>query len=163
MKLNAAFNAVFGEAVSIGAVVLENKLVIAKKTAFNTEVKPDTILISNNPLVAADVNFSTDDFQAALTAYHTLKSSKRLIIQADITQYNLENVIDLVGQKENGEEKYNIAMLKNGHWAVLALCLHYFNHEYTSQRLQNALDFMDGFVSQEENEILAAERFFTTI
>lgn len=143
MKINAAFNAAFGNPISIHAAVIENKIVIAKSTEYNTQKSANTLLISNNPLVAADVRFSSDDFQAALQAYQILMASKQCVIQQDLARYKLDNVIDYVGQKDNGVDKFNIAELNNGHWAILAICWYFYRQTYTHQNAEKAIDFLD--------------------
>lgn len=142
-KIHAAFNAAFGNAVSVYAAVVDEKLVIAKVTEYNLQARPDTTLISNNPLVAADVRFSSSDFQAAWQAYQVLMSSNQCVIQQDLARYRLDNVIDRIGQKENGEEKFNIDELSNGHWAILAICLYFYRQIHTTQNMEKAMSFLD--------------------
>lgn len=165
MKIQAAFNAAFGKALSVYAAVINDTLVIAKMGDYNAQRKADTVFLSNNPLVQSDMSFSHNDFQAALQAYQLLTSSKQCVIQQDLTQYRLDNVIDYAGHKDTGEEKFNIAELKNGHWAILAICLYYYRQIHTAQQFDKAMCFLDDLDNLIYSDSLKNndDDFFTTI
>lgn len=146
MKIQAAFNAAFGESVTIFAAQIHHKIVIAKVSAYTEVRKDDVIFLSNNPLVEADFHFEMRDFQAAFEAYQILMQSNKCVMQDDLARYKPENVVDFDGQKDNGDGKYNIDKLKNGHWAVLAICLYYFNQTKTTQQFDNAINFMNDLI-----------------
>lgn len=154
MNFQAAFNGVFGEAVTIFAVAIEGKLVIAKKTAFNPKkINENTLLIVNSALIDADCYFKTDYFQAALKAYYYLISNQLCVIQSDIAQFKPDNVIDADGQKDNGEEKYNISSLKNGHFAVLALCWYFYqqlDNERKIEKINRAINAISNIQKQRD-------------
>lgn len=143
MKIQAAFNGASGKAVSVYAAVIEQTLVIAKIGDYTSTRKAETVFLSNNPLIQSDMPFGYGDFQAALQAYHLLTSSGQCVIQQDLAQYRLDNVIDYAGHKDNGEEKFNIAELKNGHWAILAICLYHYRQIYNAQQFEKAMNFLD--------------------
>ncbi len=165
MKIQAAFNTQFGEPITIYAAEINDTIVIVKKSAFTiTLATPDVILLTNNQLINADAYFSGKEFQEALQAYQFLTSTKKCIIQNDLMQYRIDNVIDYIGQKENGEQKFNIAELKNGHWAILSICLYYYRYINNNIKLNQALDFMNdlsNFYSGDLNN--NGDNFFTTI
>ena len=143
MKIQAAFNAAFGKAIAVYAAVIDNTLVIDKMGDYNTQRKFDTVFLSNNPLMQSDMPFSHDEFPVALQAYKLLTSSRKCVIQQDLAQYRLDNVIDYAGHKDNGAEKFNIAELKNGHWAILAICLYYYRQIHTTQQFDKAMNFLN--------------------
>lgn len=140
MKIHAAFNAAFGESVSIYAAVVDETLVIAKLSGFNTKQDDGMVLITNNRLINADFYLENSDFQAAYQAFQSLVSLGKCVIQQDLARYKLDNVIDYIGQKDNGEENFNIAALSNGNWAILGICLYFYRHVYTSQKFDMAMD-----------------------
>ncbi|MBQ9600498.1 MAG: hypothetical protein IJR46_00590 [Neisseriaceae bacterium] len=164
MNIQAAFNGVFGECVTIYAVVIENKLVIAKKGVFTIEkIMPDIIFITNNELLDADYYFREKDFQAGLKAYQYLFSTKQCIIQNDIAQFKIENVIDFDGQKENGEEKYKIQLLNNGHWAILALCWFFYNVVLLNTRKLEKIGSVIDELTKNYDDNRPQDDFFMTI
>lgn len=163
MKIHAAFNAAFGNAVSIYAIEIDEKLIIAKSAPFNTNRDEETIFISNNRLIETEHYFSNDDFQAAFAAYQNLIAQKQCIIQQDLAKYRLDNVLDYVGQKDNGEDKINFAQLNNGHWAILAICLYFYRAKFANKKSQQAIDFLNDY----EDEFFSSGNqngdFFITI
>lgn len=165
MKINAAFDRAHGDAVSVYSSVLTDdsgteRLVFAKKGVCNPSKMNATVLLVNNPLHPVyDMLFEAGDFQAALSAYKSLTTANRCLLHNDLKQYRPDNVIDLVGQKENGQEKYNMDTLTNGHLAVLASCLYFFRYTETQTNFNNAVDMMDKL-----NKLYAGgDGFFTTI
>lgn len=149
MIINAAFDSAAGEAVSIYSnITTENDtefLVIAKKAACKPTAAANTVLLTNNPLYAAESDqlFHSSDFAEAYAAYRNLKAAGLLILHNDLAQYRPDNVIDTVGQKENGAEHYNIDALKNGHWAVLASCLYFYRRRHSAQGYESVTGMMD--------------------
>ena len=144
MKIQAAFNAVFGDAVNVYAAEVNGILVMAKISKFTTQKSSDdVILLTNNPLIDDAIYFETENFQAAFRAYQTLTQSQKCVMQDNLARFRPENVIDFDGQKENGDAKYNIAKLTNEHWAVLAICWYGYHHAKNTQQFNKTIDFMN--------------------
>lgn len=167
MKIKAAFNKETGEAVSIYAVEVQGRLVIAKSGRFDNTKTDDTFLIANNPLTQnADMRFSADDFGEAVEAYRALVSAGRCVIQEDLQRYKPDNVLEIDGTQENGKPKYNISALHNGHYAMLAVCLFYFRRKQRqtdTAKISAAFDMLEQ--AKEESRIgsYAVGGFFITI
>lgn len=159
MKIHAAFNAALGEAVSIRSAVVNGVLVIAQKSPFDPTRKDGEILIVNSPLLVGDVSFSSHDFQAAFEAYRVLRASGQLLIVNDLAQFKPDNVVDYAGQKESGDAKYNVQMLNNGHWAILASCQHYLGSLKTTRHVENTIEQIDRMAEIYDRQ----DRFFITI
>ena len=148
MKIHAAFDKAAGEAVSVYSVLLadggRDQLVIAKKGACRPQAAADTVLIVNNPLYTPhDMLFAETDFAEAHAAYRSLNAARLLVIQTDLAHLRPDNMIDTIGQKENGAEHHNIDALHNGHWAVLASCLYVCRHLHNRQRHDRVLTMLD--------------------
>lgn len=167
MNINASFNRAMGQAVSIYSSEVNGFLVIAKMDKFNPIKKENTVLISNNPLIRdCEMIFADDDFFNALEAYQALQGAERLVIQNDIARFRLENVIDLQGRKDNGDEKWNISTLENGHLAVLATCLYFYRHakiDSMEKEINNAFDELEKIQNNELKNGVNIENFFITI
>lgn len=134
MKINAAFSMLPENPISIESATIPHSvtgielLVIAKSGKPFFDDKEDTALIVDNPMRGNwDMLWKNEMFPDALHAYQTLKSSGRLIIDPKIEEFNLSNAIEIIKQRQTGSLDYNIDTLQNGHFAILATCLFFYN------------------------------------
>lgn len=143
MKINAAFNRSHGQAISILSVILppsekrkESILVVAKEQNISVSRDNNTALIVDNPLQEnSDMIFTSANFQEAIEAWRNLSASQRVIIENDLNKHNPSNALEILGRKENGKEDVNIDTISNGHMAILATCL--FFYQYLQQEKTN--------------------------
>lgn len=175
MKINAAFNRSQGQAISILSVILppsekrkESILVIAKEQNLSIDRDSETALIVDNPLQENnDMLFTHQHFQAAFEAWQNLNASQRVIIENDLNKHNPSHVLETIGRKENGKGEINIDTLSNGHMAILATCL-FFYQQLQIEKTTGAFEYLtDLYHHQLSHESYSKEsdiaQFFMTI
>lgn len=167
-KINAAFNSASEEAISIHSIIkkvhAQDTLIIAKQTPYKIEVDDDTILITDSPLVQKRIMlFTNDDFLEAVEAYRNLTVSGRCLMHEDIARFKIDNVLEVVGRKDNGSEQYNINVINNGHLAVLATCL-FLKKQINAASMFDAMDFLNQAQSgRDEDNDNSIEGFIISI
>jgi len=116
---------------------------------------------TSNPLLQLSVPTAQrkNNVQAAFEAYRVLQASGQLLIVNDLAQFKPDNVVDYAGQKESGDAKYNVQMLNNGHWAILASCQHYLGSLKTTRHVENTIEQIDRMAEIYQRQ----DRFFITI